>query len=370
MSTPQHPESDRKRVIVGLSGGVDSAVAALRLLEQGYAVEALFMKNWDEDDAAGQCPAAEDLADAEAIAGQLGIKLHRISFSTEYWDRVFAYFLAEYRAGRTPNPDVMCNKEIKFRAFLDYALGLGADCIATGHYARSERDGSTVQLCKGRDPDKDQSYFLHLLDQAQLARALFPLGELRKTEVRRLAEQAGFVNHAKKDSTGICFIGERKFSDFLARYLPAQPGAIVDLDGNVIGTHQGLMFHTQGQRQGLGIGGRSGDSGEPWYVAGKDLERNRLIVVQGNDHPALFHPGLRAEAAHWIAGTQPELPLRCQAKIRYRQADQTCTVSLAKDDALQVDFDTPQRAITPGQAIVFYQGDQCLGGATILAPTD
>lgn len=359
-----------KRVVIGLSGGVDSAVAALRLLEQGYAVEALFMKNWDEDDQAGHCPAAEDLADAEAVAQQLGIKLHRISFSTEYWDRVFAYFLAEYRAGRTPNPDVMCNKEIKFRAFLDYAVSLGADWIATGHYARIERDSHGAHLCKGRDPEKDQSYFLHLLDQSQLARVLFPLGELHKTEVRQLAAAAGLQNHAKKDSTGICFIGERKFSEFLAQYLPAQPGDIVELDGTVIGQHQGLMFHTQGQRQGLGIGGRKGDSGEPWYVVDKDLKHNRLIVVQGKNHPAQFHPGLHADAVHWIAGTQPDFPLRCQAKIRYRQADQTCSVQRAADGTLQVRFDTPQRAISPGQAIVFYQQAQCLGGATILAAAD
>lgn len=357
---------DGQRVIVGLSGGVDSAVAALRLLEQGYAVEALFMKNWDEDDQAGHCPAAEDLADAEAVAQRLGIKLHRISFATEYWDRVFAYFLAEYRAGRTPNPDVMCNKEIKFRAFLDYALSLGADFIATGHYARIERDTDGMHLYKGRDPDKDQSYFLHLLDQSQLARALFPLGELHKSEVRRMAAAAGFPNHAKKDSTGICFIGERRFNAFLAQYLPAQPGDIVALDGTVIGRHQGLMFHTQGQRQGLGIGGRSGDSGEPWYVVAKDIERNRLVVVQGKDHPALFRPALRTEAPHWIDATPPELPLHCQAKIRYRQSDQACTVQHEDGGTLHVSFDTPQRAITPGQAIVFYQGEHCLGGATII----
>ena len=366
----ENPVNQDKRVVIGLSGGVDSAVAALRLLEQGYAVEALFMKNWDEDDQAGHCPAAEDLADAESVAQQLGIKLHRISFSTEYWDRVFAYFLAEYRAGRTPNPDVMCNKEIKFRAFLDYAVSLGADFIATGHYARIERNTHGLHLCKGRDPDKDQSYFLHLLDQSQLARSLFPLGDLHKSAVRSMAAAAGFQNHAKKDSTGICFIGERKFSEFLAQYLPAQPGDIVDLDGTVIGRHQGLMFHTQGQRQGLGIGGRHGDSGEPWYVVDKDLERNRLIVVQGKNHPAQFHPALRAETAHWIDATPPELPLRCQAKIRYRQADQACTVRSENDDTLDVTFDIPQRAITPGQAIVLYQNERCLGGATILTAAD
>ena len=359
-----------QRVIVGLSGGVDSAVAALLLLEQGYAVEGLFMKNWDEDDRSGHCPAAQDLADAEAVAEKLDIKLHRISFSTEYWDRVFAYFLAEYRAGRTPNPDVMCNKEIKFRAFLDYAMDLGADFIATGHYASIEQNDTGVHLRKGRDGDKDQSYFLHLLDQAQLARALFPLGDLRKTEVRAIAERAGFPNFAKKDSTGICFIGERKFNAFLAQYLPAQPGDIVALDGTVVGRHQGLMFHTQGQRQGLRIGGRRGDTGEPWYVAGKDLEHNRLVVVQGKDHPALFRPALRTEAPHWIDAVPPRLPLQCRAKIRYRQSDQACTVYRESPDTLYVVFDKPQRAITPGQAIVFYAGDRCLGGATIRTAAD
>lgn len=355
----------QQRVIIGLSGGVDSAVAALRLVEQNYAVEALFMKNWDEDDQTDHCPAEQDLADAEAVAQQLGIKLHRISFSTEYWDRVFAYFLEEYRAGRTPNPDVMCNREIKFRAFLDYALSLGADFIATGHYASIKHDANGAHLYKGKDPEKDQSYFLHLLDQSQLQRALFPIGELHKTEVRRIAEQAGFVNHAKKDSTGICFIGERKFSEFLAQYLPAQPGDIVSTKGELLGTHQGLMFHTQGQRQGLGIGGRAGDSGEPWYVVDKDLVSNRLIVAQGNDHPALFHPTLSAEKTHWIESIAPDLPLRCQAKIRYRQPDQGCTVSVAAGGNLHVDFDNPQRAITPGQSVVFYQAEHCLGGATI-----
>ncbi|MFN2308472.1 MAG: tRNA 2-thiouridine(34) synthase MnmA [Gammaproteobacteria bacterium] len=358
------------RVMVGLSGGVDSAVAALRLLEQGYRVEAVFMKNWDEDDVPGHCPAAQDLADAEAVCGRLGIALHRVSFSTEYWERVFGHFLAEYRAGRTPNPDVICNKEIKFRAFLDYALGLGADLIATGHYARVGRDATGLHLLKGRDPGKDQSYFLHLLDQTQLARTLFPIGELHKREVRRIAADAGLPNHAKKDSTGICFIGERKFNAFLARYLPAQPGDIVTVDGEIIGRHQGLMFHTQGQRQGLGIGGRRGDSGEPWYVVAKDLERNRLIVAQGADHPALFRRSLHAEAAHWIDATPPELPLRCTAKIRYRQGDQPCAVRHADAGTLAVDFDTVQRAITPGQAVVFYQGERCLGGATILAAAD
>lgn len=354
-----------KPILVGLSGGVDSAVAALRLLEQGHRVEGVFMKNWDEDDRDNYCPAAQDLADAEAVAERLGIRLHRINFSTEYWDRVFAHFLAEYRAGRTPNPDVMCNKEIKFRAFLDYALARGAAAIATGHYARLQAGADGFRLCKGLDPAKDQSYFLYLLDQTQLRHVHFPLGELEKKQVRALAAQAGLPNFAKKDSTGICFIGERKFSDFLAQYLPARPGPIVDLQNRPLGRHQGLMFHTLGQRQGLGIGGRVDASGEPWYVAAKDVTQNRLIVVQGRNHPALFASVLLAEQVHWIDSTPPALPLRCQAKIRYRQADQNCQVTAASDGRLRVEFEQPQRAITPGQALVLYHNQCCLGGATI-----
>jgi len=354
-----------QKVIVGLSGGVDSAVAAALLLEQGYRVEGLFMKNWDEDDEDGYCPAKQDLADARAVAECLGITLHTISFSTEYWDRVFEHFLAEYRVGRTPNPDILCNQEIKFRAFPDYALKLGADWIATGHYARVEGPPNQRRLLKGRDENKDQSYFLNRLDQKALSHSLFPLGGLLKPDVRRMAENRGFPNFAKKDSTGICFIGERKFTEFLERYLPAQPGEIVSTEGEPLGKHRGLMFHTIGQRQGLGIGGLHDTSGEPWYVAGKNMDANQLIVVQGNDHPALFKPALEARELHWISGQAPAIPLHCHARIRYRQSDQVCEITRLRDDLVQVRFTEPQRAVTPGQAIVFYDGDLCLGGGTI-----
>jgi len=356
---------NEQQVIVGLSGGVDSAVAASLLLEQGYRVEAVFMKNWDEDDEAGYCPAEQDLADARAVAENLGIQLRTVSFSTEYWDRVFEYFLAEYRAGRTPNPDILCNQEIKFRAFLDYALHLGADWIATGHYARVRGAADQRQLLKGLDENKDQSYFLYRLNQRALNHSLFPLGELTKPEVRALAEQNGFANSTKKDSTGICFIGERKFKKFLARYLAAQPGDIVSTDGEVLGQHEGLMFHTIGQRQGLGIGGTRHHSGEPWYVVDKDMSANRLIVAQGKHHPALFKDSLTASDLHWISGTPPTAPLRCQARIRYRQADQDCEITALHADHCAVNFTSPQRAVTPGQAVVFYQDDVCLGGGTI-----
>ncbi len=356
-----------RKVMVGLSGGVDSAVAAALLLEQDYQVEALFMKNWDEDDEEDYCPAQQDLADARAVAACLDIKLTSISFSSEYWDRVFEYFLAEYRAGRTPNPDVLCNQEIKFRAFLDYALHLGADWIATGHYARVSGTGNRRKLLKGHDDNKDQSYFLYRLTQRALNHTLFPLGNLTKAEVRSLARQKGFPNFAKKDSTGICFIGERKFKDFLGRYLPAQPGEIITVEGESLGQHQGLMFHTIGQRQGLGIGGIKDSSGEPWYVVDKDMEKNRLIVAQGKDHPALFKPSLHARDLHWISGPPPTNPSRCHARIRYRQSDQACKIMALNSDTASISFATPQRAVTPGQAIVFYEADQCLGGGTICA---
>jgi tRNA-specific 2-thiouridylase len=353
------------KVIVGLSGGVDSAVSALLLLEQGYQVEALFMKNWDEDDRDNHCPAEEDLSDARAVAELLKIKLHTVSFSSEYWDRVFEYFLSEYKAGRTPNPDILCNQEIKFKAFLDYALSLGAEFIATGHYARIKQNGSTHQLLKGLDSNKDQSYFLYRLNQKALQHSLFPLGDLEKFHVRNLAKNAGFQNHAKKDSTGICFIGERKFTTFLARYLPAQPGNIVSVDGEELGTHQGLMFHTIGQREGLGIGGIKSASGEPWFVVNKDMKQNRLIVAQGSQHPALFKPSLLATDIHWIGLSTPAIPLNCHSRIRYRQPDQDCRITNLDGDRLKACFDVPQRAITPGQAIVFYQNEICLGGGTI-----
>lgn len=364
---PRSKTTDQQatKVIVGLSGGVDSAVAALLLQRQGYVVEAVFMKNWDEDDDDTSCPAAEDLADARAVAEQLDIPLRAISFSAEYWDHVFEHFLAEYRAGRTPNPDILCNSEIKFRAFLDYALAQGADYIATGHYARVQRHEDDVRMLKGVDANKDQSYFLYLLNQHQLRHTLFPLGKLAKPGVRKLAADAGFANHAKKDSTGICFIGERKFNTFLARYFPAQPGDILSVDGEHLGKHNGLMFHTIGQRQGLGIGGRRDDSGEPWYVVDKDLEHNTLIVAQGGHHPALYSTGLIARNLHWISGAPPESSLSCSAKIRYRQAQQSCNLQPAGNARCRVTFPQAQRAITPGQAIVFYAGDECLGGATI-----
>jgi len=352
------------RVVVGLSGGVDSAVAALLLRQQGHDVAGVFMKNWDEDDTADYCPAAQDLEDARAVAARLGIELHTVSFSAEYWDRVFRLFLDEYQAGRTPSPDIVCNREIKFRAFLDYATGLGADCIATGHYARIVRSPA-VQLLKGVDAGKDQTYFLHTLTREQLARSLFPLGELTKREVRARAREAGFANHAKKDSTGICFIGERRFSAFLAQYLPKQPGDIRTLEDQVIGSHDGVMFYTIGQRQGLGIGGRSDSSGEPWYVVEKDTGRNILYVAQGVNHPALFRPALRAGKLHWIAGHPPSLPFSCEARIRHQQPVQPCAVEPAGTGECIVRFRTPQRAITPGQSVVWYQGEVCLGGGII-----
>jgi len=354
------------KVIVGLSGGVDSAVAALLLKRQGHDVAAVFMKNWDEDDDADFCPAAADLADARDIAARLDIELGTVSFSAQYWNRVFRNFLDEYAAGRTPSPDIVCNREIKFRAFLDYALASGADCIATGHYARIARSPG-IRLLMGVDARKDQTYFLHTLTREQLSRSLFPLGGLEKREVRRLALEAGFPVHAKKDSTGICFIGERRFSDFLGRYLQENPGEIRTPEGSIVGEHAGLMFYTIGQRQGLGIGGRHGGSGEPWYVAGKDLERNILIVVQGTHHPALFHRGLRAGRLHWIAGQPPVMPLRCSARIRHQQPVQACTLDSGDAVTGVVGFEQPQRAITPGQSVVFYAGEECLGGGIIEA---
>jgi tRNA-specific 2-thiouridylase len=353
-----------KHVIVGMSGGVDSSVAALLLLEQGYRVEGLFMKNWDEDDGTEYCTARADLADAQAVCDRIGIHLHTANFAAEYWDRVFEHFLAEYSAGRTPNPDILCNKEIKFKAFLDYAIELGADFIATGHYARVRQNNSQGELLKGLDPNKDQSYFLHAVSGEQFAKTLFPVGELPKTRVREIAREQGLVTHDKKDSTGICFIGERRFKDFLQRYLPAQPGAIEDVDGRVLGEHHGLMYHTIGQRQGLGIGGIHGGGDEPWYVVEKDLMRNVLIVAQGTDHPRLYKNALRLGQIHWISGEAPKLPLRCRAKTRYRQPDQDCIVSVSEGDYV-VHFDQPQRAITPGQSAVLYLDDVCLGGGVI-----
>lgn len=354
------------RVMVGLSGGVDSAVAALRLREAGWEVRGLFMKNWEEDDQAGYCAAAVDLREARAVAERLGIELLEVNFATEYWDRVFEHFLAEYRAGRTPNPDVLCNSEIKFRAFLEFALERGAERIATGHYARLERAHDGCQLCLAADGDKDQTYFLHRLDQQQLVHSLFPLGDLRKDAVRSLAQAAGLPNHARKDSTGICFIGERRFRDFLARYLPAQPGEMRTPEGQLLGHHQGLMYYTIGQRQGLGIGGRPGAGEAPWFVAGKDLARNVLIVVQGHDHPALLGSALEASQMHWIAGRPPApVPFACQARLRHRHPLQDCQLVALDADRCQVVFQRPQWAIAPGQSLVLYQDGACLGGGVI-----
>lgn len=363
---PINKPISQTKVIVGMSGGVDSSVAALLLQEQGYQVEGLFMKNWDEDDGTEYCTAVTDLMDAAAVCQKLDIYLHTVNFAKQYWDNVFEHFLEEYRAGRTPNPDILCNREIKFRAFLDYAVELGADYIATGHYCRRRNDGDTTKLLKGLDDNKDQSYFLHAVGSEQLGRTLFPVGELAKPAVRALAEQHDLVTHNKKDSTGICFIGERRFKDFLEQYLPAQPGVIESIDGVEMGKHSGLMYHTIGQRQGLGIGGVKGGGDEPWYVIDKDLQRNVLIVAQGSQHPGLFKNWMKLSEIHWISGQPPEFPYSCQAKTRYRQTDQACRIE-QEADGYAVYFDQPQRAITPGQSAVFYCGEVCLGGGVIEA---
>lgn len=353
------------RIAVGISGGVDSSVAALLLVEQGYEVHGVFMKNWEETFEVGYCAAAEDLEDARAVCATLNIPLHQVNFSAAYQERVFRHFLAEYAQGRTPNPDVLCNSEIKFRAFLDYAQRFGASAIATGHYAQCRSLDGRHHLFKGHDADKDQSYFLHRLNQQQLANARFPLATLCKSEVRQRAAAAGLLTHAKKDSTGICFIGERRFREFLQHYLPAQPGEIYSLEGEYLGTHAGLMFHTIGQRQGLQIGGKRNGNGAAWYVVAKDLAQRRLLVVQGAQHPALFQQQLLATQLHWIAGEPPPLPWRGAAKIRYRQPDQECVVEMLDSVSAEVRFAQPQRAVTPGQSVVFYQGTECLGGGII-----
>ncbi len=355
--------SEKARVIVGMSGGVDSSVSALLLQQQGYEVEGLFMKNWDEDDGTEYCTARRDLEDASRVCDKLGIPLHSANFAAEYWDNVFDYFLREYAAGRTPNPDILCNREIKFKVFVDYAEVLGASLIATGHYVRRLNMSDQTLLLKGIDANKDQSYFLHAVPGQALSRTLFPLGELEKPQVRRLAEQHGLDTYNKKDSTGICFIGERRFRDFLQQYLPARPGDMETPEGRCMGQHNGLMFHTLGQRQGLGIGGVRGAGDEPWYVAGKDLERNVLIVVQG-DHPLLYSRRLRTAEIHWINGPPAEYPFACHGKIRYRQPDQACVV-YQLESGNEVVFSDPQRAVTPGQSVVFYTSDICLGGGVI-----
>lgn len=355
--------SDRDApVVVGISGGVDSAVAAALLIEQGYRVSGLFMKNWDDDDDKEYCAAAVDLADAESVCRLLDIELRTINFSYEYWERVFSRFLHMYQSGYTPNPDVLCNKEIKFKEFLEYAKSLGASCIATGHYAGLRQNGGEYELLRGSDTGKDQSYFLYAVDQCALANSMFPLHEMTKSKVREKARTLGFKVHDKKDSTGICFIGQRRFKDFLSRYIKKAPGVIQDLDGTDVGEHDGLMFYTIGQRQGLGIGG----AGEAWYVVGKDTGGNVLYVAQGHDHPALYSARLEATDLSWVSSISPTAPVRCTAKVRYRQADQWCVIEAINNGVVSVRFDRPQRAVTPGQAVVFYDENRCLGGGTIL----
>lgn len=360
------PATTKEKVIVGMSGGVDSSVSAYLLQQQGYEVVGLFMKNWEEDDNEEYCSAATDLADAQAVCDKLGIKLLTVNFAAEYWDNVFEHFLAEYKAGRTPNPDILCNKEIKFKAFLEYASeDLGADYIATGHYVRRRDEKGTTELLRGVDNNKDQSYFLYTLSEQQVKKSLFPVGELEKPAVRKIADELGLVTAEKKDSTGICFIGERKFRDFLARYLPAQPGNIRTVDGEIIGEHQGLMYHTLGQRKGLKIGGLKNADETPWYVVDKDLQNNELIVAQGHDHPALFSIGLTAQQLHWVDRQVVTQPFNCTVKTRYRQQDIPCTVYPLDDDKIRVIFNEPVAAVTPGQSAVFYQNEVCLGGGII-----
>jgi len=368
MLNPSEHNPSETRVIVGMSGGVDSSVSAWLLLQQGYQVEGLFMKNWEDDDTDEYCAAATDLEDAQAVCDKLGIQLHTVNFAAEYWDNVFEHFLEEYKAGRTPNPDIMCNKEIKFKAFLEFAAeALGADYIATGHYCRRGDHKGNAQLLRGLDSNKDQSYFLYTLSESQVAQTLFPVGELQKPEVRKIAEEQGFVTAEKKDSTGICFIGERKFKDFLQQYLPAQPGMIVTVDGKEIGQHEGLMYHTIGQRKGLHIGGLPDASDDPWYVVDKDIAKNQLIVAQGSNHPRLYSKGLIADQLHWVDRKAIAEPFRCTVKTRYRQQDIPCMVTPLDNNRIEVEFDEAVAAVTPGQSAVFYQGDVCLGGGIINA---
>ncbi|WP_342754133.1 MULTISPECIES: tRNA 2-thiouridine(34) synthase MnmA [Anoxybacillus] len=349
------------RVVVGMSGGVDSSVAALLLKQQGYDVIGIFMKNWDDTDENGVCTATEDYEDVVRVCNQIGIPYYAVNFEKQYWEKVFTYFLDEYKAGRTPNPDVMCNKEIKFKAFLEHAMALGADYLATGHYARvAYRDGE-YQLLRGLDANKDQTYFLNQLGQAQLSKVLFPIGELQKAKVREIAKEAGLATAGKKDSTGICFIGERNFKQFLSNYLPAQPGKMQTLDGEVKGTHDGLMYYTIGQRHGLGIGG----SGEPWFVVGKNLKDNILYVAQGFDNELLYSDAIIATNVNWVSDRKPNEPIACTAKFRYRQPDVPVTVEMIDETTARVSFSQRVRAVTPGQAVVFYNGEQCLGGGTI-----
>jgi tRNA-specific 2-thiouridylase len=353
------------QIMVAISGGVDSAVSALLLQQEGCEIAGMFMKNWEEDDRLGNCPAERDSADAAGIAAQLGIPYHTRNFAAEYWDKVFEEFLAEYRAGRTPNPDVLCNREIKFKTFLQHAEDLGATRIATGHYVRTESRDGRNRLLRGLDTGKDQSYFLYAVGHRQLERTVFPVGGLTKSAVRELAATAGFAVHDKKDSTGICFIGERNFREFLGGYIEPRPGHMQTPDGVSIGEHDGLMFYTIGQRQGLGIGGRRDMTDEPWYVLHKDLDANLLYVGQGHDHPWLFSDRLIASHLAWVTGQAPVNGTRLTAKVRYRQADQDCLVERIRDDRMEIVFDQPQRAVTPGQSVVLYRDDECLGGGII-----
>jgi len=344
---------------------VDSAVTALLLKQQGYDVIGLFMKNWEDDDTDEYCSTRQDLIDAASVADTIGIPLEAVNFAKEYKDRVFSYFLREYQAGRTPNPDILCNSEIKFRAFLDHALGLGADLIATGHYARVREVDGLFQLLKAEDGGKDQSYFLYRLNQEQLSRTLFPLGGLYKREVREIARKAGLPTSEKKDSTGICFIGERPFREFLNRYLPKEPGEMRTPEGKTVGRHEGLMYYTLGQRQGLGIGGGREGTGEPWFVSGKDMHNNVLIVVQGHDHPLLLSDSLRATDLHWIAGHDPRTHWVYAAKTRYRQPDAPCEIDSLDAGLCEIKFAESQWAVTPGQSVVLYESRVCLGGGVI-----
>lgn len=354
------------RVVVGMSGGVDSSVSALLLKEQGYDVIGIFMKNWDDTDELGHCTATEDFEDVARVCEQIGIPYYGVNFEREYEQRVFQHFLTEYEKGRTPNPDVLCNKEIKFKELLQRALELGADYLATGHYAQVRtHDSGLVELVRGKDANKDQTYFLHTLDQAPLRQAMFPIGHLEKSAVRDIARGHNLATASKKDSTGICFIGEKNFKHFLSNYLPAQPGVIEDTNGVVVGQHEGLMYYTMGQRRGIGIGGQHDRTGAPWFVVDKDLARNVLIVAQGQDHPRMFATSLTASQLSFVSGQAPASSFRCTAKFRYRQTDQAVTVHMRGEDICEVIFDEPQRAITPGQSVVFYQDEVCLGGGVI-----
>ncbi|MCE2998234.1 MAG: tRNA 2-thiouridine(34) synthase MnmA [Betaproteobacteria bacterium] len=357
--------SRKQKIVIGMSGGVDSSVAALLLKQQGFEVAGLFMKNWEDDDSDEYCSSRQDLVDAVAVADRIGIDIEAVNFSAEYKERVFSEFLSEYKAGRTPNPDVLCNAEIKFKAFLDHAINLGADRIATGHYAQVREVDGLHQLLKAEDGTKDQSYFLHRLNQQQLSKTLFPLGTLYKREVREIARREGLPNHDKKDSTGICFIGERPFREFLNRYLPGNPGDIVTPEGRRVGRHMGLTFYTLGQRQGLGIGGSRDGDGEAWYVAEKDMANNRLVVVQGHDHPRLLSDQLTAVNVSWVSGEPPRTHWVYGAKTRYRQRDSACSLARADREGCVVDFSENQWAVTPGQSVVIYESRVCLGGGII-----